>query len=109
VSDSYLDQDAQRHLSGPSPEADVDPYLIHANAMPNAIRVHAGPPLPSTTITERSTIRLLEPGTSTLSAKLLRLATTGIGNEKAAVELDQSGLEGALRVLVDVFGKVGNL
>jgi len=77
--------------------------------MPNAIRVHARPPLPSTTITERSTIRLLEPGTSTLSAKLLRLATTGIGNEKAAVELDQSGLEGALRVLVDVFGIVGNL
>jgi hypothetical protein len=77
--------------------------------MPNAIRVHARPPLPSKTITNRSTIRLLESGTGTLSAKLLRLATTGVSNQKAAVELDESSLEGALGVLVDVLGKIGNL
>lgn len=60
--------------------------------MPNAIRVHARPPLPSKTITHRSTIRLLESGTGTLSAELLRLAAPGIGNEEAAVELDEGSL-----------------
>jgi hypothetical protein len=77
--------------------------------MPNAIRVHARPPLPSKTITNRSTIRLLESGTGALSTKLLGLATTGVGNQKAAVELNESSLEGALGVLVDVLGEVGNL
>jgi hypothetical protein len=77
--------------------------------MPNASRVHIRPPLPSKTIINRSTIRLLEPGTSTLSAKLLRLATTGIGNQQAAVELDEGRLELVLGVLIDVLGVVGNL
>lgn len=77
--------------------------------MPNAIRVHSRPPLPTKTITNGSTIRLLESGTGTPSTEFLRLATTGVGNQEAAVELDESSLEGALGVLIDVLGEVGNL
>lgn len=79
--------------------------------MPNAIRVHVSPPLPSTiaTRTSRLTVRLLEPRAGTLAAKLLGLAPSGIGNKQTAVELNEGGLEGVLGVLIDVFGEVGNL
>ena len=107
-SDSYLAQDAPEHLSRPSSEADIDPFLI--NAMPNAVRVHTSPPIPSkTTITTRSTIRLLESGAGTLSAEFLGLAATGIGDEKAAVEVDEGRLELVLGVLIDVLGVVRDL
>jgi len=107
-SDSYLAQDAPEHLSRPSSEADIDPYLI--NAMPNAVRVHASPPLPSkTTIKPRSTIRLLESGAGTLSAEFLGLAAAGIGDKEGAVEGDEGGLELVLGVLIDVLGVVRDL
>jgi len=57
----------------------------------------------------RLTVRLLESGTGTLSAKLLGLAPTGIGDEKAAVELNEGGLQEVLGVLVNVLGVVGDL
>jgi hypothetical protein len=76
--------------------------------MPNAVRVHASPPLPSTK-RNRSTIRFLESGTSTLSTKLLGLATTGVGDQQRAVELDEGGLEHVLGVLIDELGVVSDL
>lgn len=55
------------------------------------------------------TVGLLEARAGTLTTELLGLATTGIGDEKSAVELDESGLQGVLGVLIDVLGVVGNL
>lgn len=57
----------------------------------------------------RLTVRLLESGAGTLSTELLGLATSGIGDEERAVELDEGGLEQVLGVLIDVLGEVGNL
>ena len=76
--------------------------------MPNAVRVHANPPHPNRP-SHRLTVRLLESGAGALSTKLLGLATAGIGDEKAAVELDEGNLQEVLGVLVDELGVVGNL
>ena len=78
--------------------------------MPNAIRVHVSPPLPSKTTTiTRSTIRLLESGTGAFSAEFLGLTAAGVGNEKTAVKLDQGILELVLGVLIDKLGVVSDL
>lgn len=57
----------------------------------------------------RLTIRFLESRAGTLTAELLRLALAGIGDEQGTVELDQSGFELDLGVLIDVLGVEGNL
>lgn len=78
--------------------------------MPNAVRVHPNPPLPQMTKrTTALTVRLLESGAGTLTTELLGLAPTGIGDEEAAVELDEGALQDVLGVLVDVLGVVGDL
>lgn len=77
--------------------------------MPNAVRVHPNPPLPQMTKrTTALTVRLLESGAGTLTTELLGLAPTGIGDEEAAVELDEGALQDVLGVLVDVLGVVGD-
>lgn len=64
---------------------------------------------PSSSPSSPLTVGLLEARAGTLTTELLGLATTGIGDEKSAVELDESGLQGVLGVLIDVLGVVGNL
>jgi len=85
--------------------------------MPNAVPFvfhppRNKPPFPTPTIVKQRTaltVRLLESGAGTLSTELLGLATSGIGDEERAVELDKGGLEQVLGVLIDVLGEVGNL
>ena len=50
----------------------------------------------------RLTIRLLVSGASTRTAELLGLATTGIGNEKGTVELDEDVLDLLLALFIDI-------
>ena len=53
-------------------------------------------------------VRLLEPGTGTGTAKLLGLAAAVVGDEEGAVELDEGLLEHVLGVLVDELLVVGD-
>jgi hypothetical protein len=56
----------------------------------------------------RLTVRLLEARAGTLTAELLGLATTVVGNEEGTVELDKGLLEEVLGVLVDELLVVGD-
>lgn len=75
----------------------------------------ASPPLPTpnsaknaTSPANRLSVRLLVPGTSTGTTKLLGLAAAVVGDQQGAVELDEGLLQQVLGMLVDVLLVVGD-
>lgn len=69
--------------------------------------IHHHPVHPSQQASHLS-VGLLEAGAGTLSAELLGLVATVVGDEQGAVELDEGLLEQVLGVLVDVLLVVGD-
>ncbi|KAG6549791.1 hypothetical protein Mapa_008772 [Marchantia paleacea] len=57
---------------------------------------------------QKSTVRLLESGTSSPSSEFLRLAATRVGNKKSSVVTNKQVLDLFLGLLINVLLVIGN-